>query len=246
MSSELSAALVRLARAYRLLVALDFDGTISAIVADPASARPVPGALEQLHRLSLARGVDVLLLSGRGRDDLAAVSGAAEIATLVGSHGQEMGAGIVLADDERALIDRLAADVRVAVAPLPEARVEDKPAGFAVHVRGCTPQDADLAVARVEALVADALHRMHGKMVVEFSVRPLDKGSALRSLIDDDPDRLVLFAGDDVTDESAMAVLRDQDVAVKVGTGQTRAGHRVDSPEAMVAVLTDLADLRAG
>jgi trehalose-6-phosphatase len=76
-------------------------------------------------------------------------------------------------------------------------------------------------------------------------LRPLDKGSALRALIEADPDRRVLFAGDDVTDESAMAVLRPTDLAIKVGPGPSLARHRVPDPHAMVEVLSVLAQLRS-
>ena len=86
---------------------------------------------------------------------------------------------------------------------------------------------------------------LEGKLVIELSLRPLDKGSALRALIEADPGRRVVFAGDDVTDESAMAVLRPTDLAIKVGPGPSLARHRVPDPQAMVEVLSLLAQLRS-
>ena len=56
MSPEFQEALVALGHADRLLVALDFDGTISPIVAMPSAARPVPGALDLMARLGLRPG----------------------------------------------------------------------------------------------------------------------------------------------------------------------------------------------
>ena len=55
----------------------------------------------------------------------------------------------------------------------------------------------------------------------------------------------VFFAGDDVTDEHAFAVLRDADVGVKVGPGITAAQYRVESPQSFAAALALLAELRA-
>ncbi len=247
MTPELQAALAGLARAERVLVVLDFDGTISPIVAVPSDARPLTGALDRLDQLASIPGTAVFLLSGRARDDLAQVSGAGQVAGLIGSHGQESGPPVPLSAKESALLTGIRSEVAGAVAGLPGIRVEDKPAGLAVHVRGMPdPQGA-----QATDLVRDIAHRtegtfcLEGKLVIEISVRPLDKGSALRALIDADPDQQVLFAGDDVTDESAMAVLRSTDVAIRVGPGQSLARHRVPGPTEMVEALGTLARLRA-
>lgn len=247
MTPDLLAALEGLRDVGRLLVALDFDGTISPIVAVPSDARPVPGALELMRRLDTAPATEVVLVSGRSRRDLAAVSGAGGIATLIGSHGQEIGADLALTEPEGVLLADVRARVADALGGIPGVRVEDKPAGLAVHVRGCTQADGEHALDLIRGL-ADTMAGtfcLEGKLVIELSTRPLDKGSALRALIEAEPGRRVLFAGDDVTDESAMAVLRPTDVAIKVGPGESLARFRVPDPGAMVEVLGLLADIRA-
>jgi trehalose 6-phosphate phosphatase len=248
MSPELRRALAEAGRADRLLVALDFDGTISPIVAVPSAAGPVPGALELLDRLASAPGTEVVLLSGRALHDLAAVSGAGESATLIGSHGQEVGADLTLSTEEASLLGDVQTHVAEAVGDIPGVRVEHKPAGLAVHVRGCTDADAERALDLVRGLAAElaATFALEGKLVIELSTRPLDKGAALGALIATDPGRRVLFAGDDITDESAMAVLRPEDVSIRVGPGQSMARFRVHDPVEMVDVLTLLADIRLG
>jgi trehalose 6-phosphate phosphatase len=246
MTPDLREALVRFAASPRVLVALDFDGTISHLVPVPGAARPVPGALAQLERLSRAPATDIALVSGRARADLAGVSGAAELALLVGSHGQEVGSDVALAADEHQLLAALRAAVAAGPGTLPGVRVEDKPAGLAVHVRGSDPEVARAAVIAVEDIAArePSVHCLEGKMVIELSVRPLDKGSALRMLIETDPGRSVLFAGDDVTDEAALRALRGQDVGIKVGSGPSGAQFRVPDPEGMVEVLALVGRLR--
>ena len=168
---------------------------------------------------------------------------------MIGSHGQESGArDVPLTAQESALLTGVRAEVVAAVAGLPGIRVEDKPAGLAVHVRGMPDAQGAEATEQVRAIAhrTEGTFCLEGKLVIEISVRPLDKGSALRALIDADPDRRVLFAGDDVTDESAMAVLRSTDVAIRVGSGESLAQHRVAGPPEMVEVLGTLARLRGG
>ena len=248
MTPELNAELADLARAELVLVVLDFDGTISPIVPVPSDARPLPGALDRLEQLGTIPGTEVFLLSGRARADLAQVSGAGRVAGLIGSHGQESGADVPLTAQESALLTGIRAEVVAAVAGLPGIRVEDKPAGLAVHVRGMPDAQGAEATEQVRAIAhrTEGTFCLEGKLVIEIAVRPLDKGSALRALIDADPDRRVLFAGDDVTDESAMAVLRSTDVGIRVGSGESLAQHRVAGPPEMVEVLGTLARLRGG
>jgi len=247
MSPELLAALEALGGASRLLVALDFDGTLSPIVAVPADARPVPGVLGLLGQLSGTPDTQVVLVSGRSRHDLAAVSGAGDVVMLIGSHGQEIGADLALTEDESALLAEIRAHVAGAVGGIPGVRVEDKPAGLAVHVRGCAQADGERALDLIRDLADEMAGTfcLEGKLVIEMSTRPLDKGSALRALIAADPERRVLFAGDDITDESAMSVLRRDDIAIRVGPGESLARYRVPDPQSMVEVLSVLAHVRA-
>ena len=244
---ELARALAALDPALPLLVALDFDGTLSRLVPVPSDARPVPGALELLERLAACPDTEVALVSGRALADLASVSGAAELALLVGSHGQELGAHRALAPDEVDVLTGLRAEIATAVDGIPGVRLEDKPTGLAVHVRQCTPEDGRRAEDRVREVLAtrSGLHVLEGKLVIEASVRPLDKGSALRTFIAERPERRVLFAGDDVTDEAAMAVLRPGDLSIKVGAGATLAQFRVPDPDAMLGVLAALVAARS-
>jgi trehalose 6-phosphate phosphatase len=65
----------------------------------------------------------------------------------------------------------------------------------------------------------------------------MNKGLALADLMQRLPRHRVLFAGDDVTDEAAMAVLGTDDISIKVGDGDTIARHRVSDPAEMVDVL---------
>src|SRR5699024_4316831 len=110
-------AVARVARAARLLVALDFDGVLSPLVTDPMSARATPEAKRAVAALADAPGVTVAFVSGRALGDLRMIAehDDASRVWLSGSHGAEHwrpGVGRLRADDEADPLD--ADDIRTA------------------------------------------------------------------------------------------------------------------------------------
>jgi trehalose 6-phosphate phosphatase len=249
----LLAALDSFAARERVLVALDFDGTLAPEVDDPELARALPAALEAMLGLRQLPGTTVALVSGRSLASLAAVGGLPDAAPLVGSHGLEVrfaagDARPAVDDADRARVRALRSRLQPLVAATEGAWIEDKPAGFAVHTRLVDPAAASALATEVRALARDAdaaLTVRDGKNVVEFSVRDATKGDGLRALRARFAPDAVLFAGDDVTDEDALAVLEPGDVGIKVGPAPSVAAHRVDGPEAMARVLQHLASRRS-
>ncbi len=246
--TDLDAALEGLAAAPRLLVALDFDGVLAPIVDVPSQARPLPASARAVAALAALPDTAVALVSGRGLADLAAVSGLGPPVRLVGSHGGEFDdGGAVLDDEQRARLDALTAELAALVDGEPGVALEHKPAGVAVHVRNAAP---DVAVRVLDAVRAgparrDGVDATPGKAVLDLAVLRVNKGLAVDVLRERTGADAVLFAGDDVTDETAFAVLRDADVGVKVGDGETAAGHRVADPPAVSGLLEHLLALRA-
>ena len=246
---SLSTALEGLAGRDAVLVALDFDGVLAPIVADPSAAAPLPAAREALARLVAAPGVHVALVSGRSLDDLRAVADPPEGTVLVASHGAEVeGVPTELDDAARELLGELVEDVEAVVAGHEGTATERKPAGVVLHTRRAEPEVAERAqrAVREAAGAREGVHVLDGKAVVELSVVSATKGEALTSLRGRLGVDAVLYAGDDVTDETALGALDPPagDVGVKVGEGETCAEHRLDDPEAVAGMLTTLADLR--
>ena len=246
---ELAEALRRAAAADTLVVACDYDGTLAPFVDDPTRAVPAEGATAAIARLAALPRTTVALLSGRNREALSQVSGADAPVVLVGSHGSEWEGGFdtPLDDDEEALLARVTGALEEIVSRTPGAHVEHKPTAAVLHVRPV--EDPDLRERALSEAVAgpaalDGVFVTEGKNVVEIAVREASKGAAIEKLVEQTGAQVAVFIGDDVTDERGFARLREQDIGVKVGTGETRAGYRVAEIGDVVRLLTDLADLR--
>ncbi len=238
----LDAALARLARVPRLLVASDYDGVLAPIVSDPAQARPIPAGTAVLAALADLPDTEVTVVSGRGRDDLAALSGLADRVTLVGSHGAEIDGVAAIDDDARALHERLRQRLTALVGDRPGVALEVKPVSVVLHTRNADRPVATEAAEEVRGGPATwpGVHVTEGKEVIELAVSTADKGTAVRLLRERTRADAVLFLGDDVTDENVFAVLCDADVGIKVGEGDTRARFRVASPDEAVRALETL------
>lgn len=241
---DLQDALNRAAQAPRLLITSDFDGTLAPIVNNPADARPLREGAEALVALAQRPDTSTALISGRALEVLRDLSGMPAAVHMVGSHGAEFDSGFAHPID-RALLDRIAAELTTIAAARPGVTVEVKPASVALHVRNAEPADAEAASAQaLQSARAWDAQLTKGKAVLEFAVITTDKGEAIDILRDEHRASAVIYFGDDVTDEKAFRRLRDGDVGVKVGPGETLARYRVDEPEDVVAALKYLLDAR--
>jgi trehalose 6-phosphate phosphatase len=101
-----------------------------------------------------------------------------------------------------------------------------------------------LDAVRAGPAAREGIETTPGKAVLDLSVVRMDKGAALDLLRERVAADAVVFAGDDVTDETAFARLRPGDVGVKVGPGDTAAEHRVDAPSDITALLQLLVENR--
>lgn len=249
--ADLVAAVDEMAHTDVLLVGSDFDGTLAPIVTNAWEAAAPPEALHALAALGELPRTHTAVVTGRSLAQLAGLGPLPPSVVRIGSHGAEWGDRL-LTPLTAAQADVLAEARRRAVDLVHGAHgatLEDKPAGFAVHVRSM-PDRAHAEVLPVELTeqLADlpGLTLMHGKQVIEATVVHSSKGVALSMLRESLGATAVFFAGDDVTDETVFETLGPKDVGVKVGQGATAAGYRVPGPPAVAALLALIAERRAG
>jgi trehalose 6-phosphate phosphatase len=238
---ELAASAARAARP--LLIATDVDGTIAEITPTPEASVLRPGAIEALRRIRRA-GHDVAVLSGRSMRELRGQFALTDEFVLVGSHGAETGQPVAPTTREVAVLAAVEDILERAAARAPGARLERKPFAVALHVRRADQAAGDeaLATARAELDGAQALTLLEGHRVLEVSVRPTSKASAMADIRRTLRPATVVFVGDDRSDEGVFSVMQQDDLAVKVGPDETVAAHRLQSPADVVVMLQALAD----
>jgi len=187
-------------------IVTDFDGTLSTIVEDPASAVPLPGAPGIVHALSVAYG-RVAVVSGRPVAFLAHHLGTDLL--LSGIYGLErMEGGKVTihpaAIEWMEVVDAMAAR---AEDEAPEGvTIERKGVSFTLHVRQA-PQHLAWAHSLAEAIANSTGLALHeGRM--SYELRPpvdVDKGTVVSNLVDGST--AACFLGDDVGDLPAFDAL---------------------------------------
>jgi len=216
----------------RPVVFLDYDGTLTPIVPDPAKAflsadmRAALAALGACCTVAVVSGRDLKMLRGFvGLDSL----------YYAGSHGFEIGGpagwrnsmekGLeflpALAAAEASLRDRLAGTKG--------HEIERKRFSIAVHYRHVAEADVPPLTDIVDTVLAEqpGLRKGLGKKV--FELRPdiaWDKGEAVLWLLDrlglDQSGVLPIYVGDDITDEDAFRALAGRGLAVVVRDGDER------------------------
>ena len=249
----LRAELRRLADVPKLLVALDFDGTLAPEVDDPDQARALPAARKAVLALMDLPGTRVALVSGRAIDSLVAVAELPDHALFAGSHGVEIRLdnpddALALDDEEREQRETLQRILQDVAEGYDNVWIERKPAGFALHTRLASEEDSRIAHLEALAHTKDefgALTVREGKNVLEFSLRSATKGEAVEHLRRYTKADAVFYAGDDVTDEDAFGALGPGDLGVKSGAGVTAAAFRVEGPSEIARVLGMLAEYRS-
>lgn len=249
----------------RAAIFLDVDGTLAPIVEQADRAR-VPENTARLLGTLGRRFAIVACVSGRSATETRRLVGVGSLA-YAGYHGAELlmpgtprpwqlpelehGADSVrrfaLEQDE-------GSDLRVL-----RVRLEDKGPIFAFHWRGVPDEEA--AQARMEqvaqAAEGEGLRTHWGRKVLE--VRPaveIDKGQAVRRILDERRASAALFAGDDRTDLDGFAALEELreegrlETAIRVGIvsdeGPPEVAQRADLCVEGVAGFAEVLTLLAG
>jgi trehalose 6-phosphate phosphatase len=218
---------LRVRSANRLAIFLDFDGTLVGLRRRPGDVR-VPERVQRiLQRLTQHPNVSIAIVSGRRLRDLQNMI-ALEGVRSFGLHGAEQkGRKPALAKVTRLALSSAKRETRHQLGVLPGIWLEDKISSLAIHYRGARPaivREANGTLLRILAPLRRSLCVINGEKVWEILPREFaGKGAAVTGLLEQMPRRTVaVYVGDDLSDESAFAVLQNQ---ITVQVGRKRGSH---------------------
>jgi trehalose 6-phosphate phosphatase len=228
----------------RALIALDFDGTLSPIVDDPAAARAHPDAARALRRLARVAGT-VAVITGRAAPAAVELGGLDQVPGLIvlGQYGrQRWESGTLTSPPVPRGVETARQELPGILSSAGAAagvRTEDKGDALAVHTRRAA--DPQQAMDRLRGPLADLAERAGlalepGRMVIELRPPGSDKGQTLKKLARERSAAAVMFCGDDLGDVPAFK-------AVAELRGAGTPGLAVCSGSAEVTSLAELSDL---
>lgn len=233
----------------RPLLAFDFDGTLTPIVAHPNDARLSMGVSARLATLTTR--FSVAIVTGRSVSDVRGRLGF-EPQFIVGNHGAEDASDMTAAVEHSGALSRIRARLFYMLPTLEAAGValEDKGHSLALHYR--LSRDRDRALQAIEDSLADgdkALRVFGGKLVVNVvpKLAP-DKAKAVRGLVRRSGASCAIFAGDDVNDEPVFASAPAGWLTIRVGQDDTRskAQYFLDGPGETAMLLDRMVYLMTG
>ena len=237
----------RLPKADHRLLILDYDGTLAPFCTDRHKADLYPGVaplLTQIH----ANHIQLAFISGRPAEELRARLPIQGI-EIFGSHGHEHlhpnGKLELLPLDPSATkaLETLAQSLHDhSLAPI----LEHKHGGIAIHWRHTTQSRRQ----QLTSLMQEMTRQLPSSVTAtafdggfEFRTKTYNKGTALLHLLAQQPDTLVAYLGDDLTDEDAFKALPADGLGILVRPTlrPTHASVWLTPPDELLDFLTIMA-----
>ena len=234
---------------YRIIF-LDYDGTLVPIVSKPSLASPDKTVMELLEKLSSQENTDVVIISGRKKEDLdrwfkgLKVNFISEHGIFIKRVGKDWEPLVRISPDFKKTIRNI---MEVYVDRLPQAFIEEKEYSIVFHYRNADPELANFRVAELidELLILTGNMQVNvllGNKVIEVRPAGIDKGVAANILLREKPYEFILAMGDDVTDEDLFKALPPEAITVKVGIGKSNAKYSAKSYKDVRILLTALVE----
>lgn len=243
-----------------LFIFLDFDGTLTPIVATPEEAVLSESTKKTLEMLSVNPLIKLAFISGRWLDDL---KSKIEIKTAIysGNHGLELEMSKMnfhsgISPQYHMIIGQIKNELEQKISSIQGAFIEDKGIGLTLHYRLVDKQDIPalktIFYQTIQVfLEKDKLKVKSGKMVLEVQPPVVwDKGKVVlwllkSNLFTSNNEKVVpVYFGDDVTDEHAFLALRNKGLTIFVGEPQeSYAQYYVKNPDEVEAFLRKILEI---
>ena len=230
----------------KIILFLDYDGTLTPIVQNPSQAFLSQENKELIERLVGNSLYQVVIISGRRLRDLKAMVGI-EGPVYVGNHGWEiegssMNFKSLVSLQASSMMEKVKYELITQLSEIQGAFVEDKGVTLSVHYRMVMPEK-EFLVKRIFEHISQPYRRnneikvMSGRKV--FELKPpveWDKGKAAlwllrkQEVLKGQGNVLAVYIGDVEADQDAFDALENKGITVMVGLPSSRAQYYLEGP----------------
>ncbi len=233
------------------IIIVNYDGTLVPYSKYPASAEPPDALLGLLQTLDARARTDIVIISGRGKDELEEWLGDLPV-NLTAEHGswiREAG------KKEWRLLKPLSSEWKQEVIPildmytdrLPGSYVQEREYSVAWHYHRADIEQASQLVKEVNDHLLSittniSAHVLHGSKVIEVSNSGINKGELAMHWLSRKEYDFILAIGAGWSDELLFQTMPPHAWSVKVGLSQTAANHVVEDQTDAIELLNKLRD----
>jgi trehalose 6-phosphate synthase/phosphatase len=244
---------INLLESYRLakkrLLLLDYDGTLKSFVSNPADAIPGNDLLQLIKELNGDKNT-VCLISGRSSDWLEKYFGDCNI-HMVAEHGarfkypnQIWTNEVMMQNDWKKPIQQI---MQVYVRRCAHSFIEEKEFSIVWHYRNASLEQGKLRSAELLSELNEYAYKRHlqvsmGNKIVEVKANGVDKGIAIKKILNNNDFDFILAIGDDYTDEDMFKVLLEvkNSYTIKVGNEASFARYNLFTPQMVISLLENM------
>lgn len=235
------------ARTPRLLVACDYDGTLSPATPESPYPLPLPESVGAVRGLATLQQTHVAVVSGRSLRDLASASRLPSEVQLIGGHGSEFETDVVppLNDIAAETLRRVTETLVDIARDERGVSLEARRSGMVVHLRDCDQQVAKRVIEEIRNGPAgwQGVHTAIDGGRIELSVAA-DKAATIDLLRQQHSSTATVYLGDGLNDADPFEQLADTDIGIKVGPPGSSARNQLNDPTEAALALAFLYEQR--
>lgn len=216
----------------KVVLAFDYDGTLTKLVKDHDGAILTDQETELLNKLAKLPDTTVSIVTGRAIANLKKLlkGRIADTITLYGTHGAEKNES----STDTSHRDHLNA-IKQLYSNEPHIHFEEKPLSITIHYKE-HPNREELKTRLLKTAenYQKVFRVQQGHDVFEFLPKEINKGLAIADLNKNHTDSLIVFLGDDLTDNFGFKVVNELNgVSIQVSdrVKDKEAGYLIDSVE---------------
>ncbi|HVK97067.1 MAG TPA: bifunctional alpha,alpha-trehalose-phosphate synthase (UDP-forming)/trehalose-phosphatase, partial [Flavisolibacter sp.] len=230
------------------LLLLDYDGTLVPFAADPQLAYPGKELIDLIGELSMVKGNDVFLVSGRDSEFLQKHFGSLPV-NLIAEHGARSKSGtegwvteVQTHSEWKGQVHQI---MEMYVRRCPHSFIEEKDFSIVWHYRNSNKDQGKLKALELRSELSDYIHNHHlqvlsGDKIIEVRNRGIDKGTAIKKVLSKKEYDFIFAVGDDRTDEDMFKLLLEKKncFSIKVGTQASYAKYNLMNTQMVVSLLS--------